>query len=220
MIIVDNALKVREQQGSPFGSAWLAPFHGAGAHEPDHSQCSGHAYGCRLQSASRASQHVYRYSGFDNIVMAGSQAQLDQAIRQGQPAVAEDPFMMCRSSEIDVIVDVTGSVEFGAHVILEAFKYGKPVVLMNAEVDATSRPDSPGICAQAQCDPFGLRGRRTRSADEPLPLGKGLGLIPRVIGNVRACKTPIATDNPAAWAERWGQTQRWLRLCRWFEDQF
>ena len=54
--------------------------------------------------------------------------------------VAEDPFTICRSPEIDVIVDVTGSVEFGAHVILEAFRHGKPVVLMNAEVDATIGP--------------------------------------------------------------------------------
>ena len=38
------------------------------------------------------------------------------------------------------LVDVTGSVEFGARVILEAFKHGKPVVLMNAEVDATIGP--------------------------------------------------------------------------------
>jgi predicted homoserine dehydrogenase-like protein len=80
------------------------------------------------------------YSGLNNIVMAGTQSQLDQAIREGTPAVAEDPFMMCRSSEIDVIVDVTGSVEFGARVILEAYKYGKPVVMMNAEVDATIGP--------------------------------------------------------------------------------
>ncbi len=39
-----------------------------------------------------------------------------------------------------MIVDVTGSVEFGAHVILEAFRHGKHVVLMNAEVDATIGP--------------------------------------------------------------------------------
>ena len=42
--------------------------------------------------------------------------------------------------DIDVLVDVTGSVEFGAHVILEAFPHGKHVVLMNAEIDATIGP--------------------------------------------------------------------------------
>jgi predicted homoserine dehydrogenase-like protein len=41
-----------------------------------------------------------------------------------------------------VICDLTGSVEFGAHVVLEAFRHGKDVVLMNAELEQSedSRP--------------------------------------------------------------------------------
>ena len=39
-----------------------------------------------------------------------------------------------------MLVDVTGSVEFGARVILEAFKHGKDVVLMNAKMDSTIGP--------------------------------------------------------------------------------
>ena len=46
----------------------------------------------------------------------------------------------CEAEQIDVLVDVTGSVEFGAQVVLEAFKHGKSVVLMNAELDATIGP--------------------------------------------------------------------------------
>ena len=37
-------------------------------------------------------------------------------------------------------MDTTGSVEFGVHVVLEAFKHGKDVVLLNAELDATIGP--------------------------------------------------------------------------------
>ena len=37
-------------------------------------------------------------------------------------------------------VDVTGSVELGARVALEAFRHGKHVSLMNAELDATIGP--------------------------------------------------------------------------------
>ena len=84
--------------------------------------------------------HVFRYAGCEDVLSASNQSALDSAIRRNAPVVAEDPFLVCRSSEIDVIVDVTGSVEFGAHVILEAFKFGKPVVLMNAEVDSTIGP--------------------------------------------------------------------------------
>ena len=151
-------------------------------------------------------KHVYQYAGCDNVVMAGTQAELDDAIRKGIPAVAEDPFLICRSDEIDVIVDVTGSVEFGAHVILDGFRHGKPVVLMNAEVDATIGPilqvyaRKHGVILSA-CD-----------GDEPgvqmnlFRWVKGLGLIPRVIGNVKGLQDPYR--NPTTqqgWAERWGQ---------------
>ncbi len=57
-----------------------------------------------------------------------------------RPVATEDAFLLSRSELVDVLVDVTGSVEFGAHVVLEAFKHGKDVVLMNAEIDATIGP--------------------------------------------------------------------------------
>ena len=62
------------------------------------------------------------------------------AIARSQPVATEDAILIARSDLIDVLVDVTGSVEFGARVALEAFKNGKDVVLMNAELDATIGP--------------------------------------------------------------------------------
>src|SRR6185436_17092071 len=80
---------------------------------------------------------IFEYSGLKETVEATTQAQLEEAIRAGKPVVTEDAFLLARSEQIDVSVDVTGSVEFGAHVVLEAFKHKKDVVLMNAELDAT-----------------------------------------------------------------------------------
>src|SRR5882757_6108463 len=207
MIIVDNALKAREEQGKPIRVGMVgAGFMGQGLTNQITHSVPGMRMAAVYNRRPERAQHVFRYSGLDNIVMAGSQAQLDQAIRQGQPAVAEDPFMMCRSSEIDVIVDVTGSVEFGAHVILEAFEYGKPVVLMNAEVDATIGPilqvyarKHNVILSACEGDEPGLQMNLYRWV-------KGLGLIPRVVGNVKGLQDPYR--NPTTqqgWAERWGQ---------------
>ena len=104
------------------------------------------------------------------------------------------------------MVDVTGSVEFGAQVILEAFQFGKPVVLMNAEVDATIGPILQ-IYAQSKASSF----PRARAMSPALQMNlfrwvKGLGLIPRVMGNVKGLQDPYR--NPTTqkgWAERWGQ---------------
>jgi predicted homoserine dehydrogenase-like protein len=207
VIIVDNALKAREQQGKPIRVGMVgAGFMGQGLTNQITHSVPGMRMAAVYNRRPERAQHVYRYSGLDDIVMAGSQSQLDEAIRRGQPVVAEDPFMICRSSEVDVIVDVTGSVEFGAHVILEAFKYGKPVVLMNAEVDATIGPilqvyarKQKVILSACEGDEPGLQMNLYRWV-------KGMGLIPRVIGNVKGLQDPYR--NPTTqqgWAERWGQ---------------
>src|SRR5258706_16317931 len=123
MIIVDNALKARQQQGKPIRVGMVgAGFMGQGLTNQITHSVPGMRMAAVYNRRPERAQHVYRYSGFDSVVMAGAQAPLDQAIRQGQPVVAEDPFIMCRSSEIDVIVDVTGSGGVGAPLILEGFQ--------------------------------------------------------------------------------------------------
>jgi predicted homoserine dehydrogenase-like protein len=207
MIIVDNALKAREHAGQPIRVGMVgAGFMGQGLTNQIVNSVPGMRMAAVYNRRPERAQHVYRYAGCESVIFAGKQSELDDAIRRGTPAVAEDPFLICRSSEIDVVVDVTGSVEFGAHVILEAFKHGKHVVLMNAEVDATIGPilqvyaRKHGVIMSA-CD-----------GDEPgvqmnlYRWVKGLGLIPRVIGNVKGLQDPYR--NPTTqqgWAERWGQ---------------
>src|SRR5205814_2258537 len=141
MIIVDNALKAREQQGKPIRVGMIgAGFMGQGLTNQITHSVPGMRMAAVYNRRPERALHVYKYSGLENPAMVASQSQFDQSVRQGLPTVAEDPFLICRSPEIDVIIDVTGSVEFGARVILEAFKHGKPVVMMNAEVDATIGP--------------------------------------------------------------------------------
>ena len=207
MIIVDNALKTREAQGKPIRVGMIgAGFMGQGLTNQIVNSVPGMRMAAVYNRRPERAHHVYTYSGCENIVVASTQSQLDNAIREGRPTVAEDPFHICRSDQIDVIVDVTGSVEFGAHIILEAFRHGKSVVLMNAEVDATIGPILQVYARQygvilSACD-----------GDEPgvqmnlVRWVKGLGLIPRVIGNVKGLQDPYR--NPTTqqgWAERWGQ---------------
>src|SRR3989454_11086253 len=80
------------------------------------------------------------YAGGAHAVVGNTQPQIEDAIRAGKPVVTEDALLLARSEQVDVLVDVTGAVEFGARVALEAFEHGKDVVLMNAEIDATIGP--------------------------------------------------------------------------------
>lgn len=207
MIIVDKALQAREEQGKPIRVGMIgAGFMGQGLTNQIVNSVPGMRMAAVYNRHPERAFQIYRYAGREEVVSASTQGALDDAIRRNVAVVAEDPFFICRSSDIDVVIDVTGSVEFGAHVILEAFRHGKPVVLMNAEVDSTIGPilriyaKKYGVILSA-CD-----------GDEPgLQMDlyrwvKGLGLTPRAVVNVKGLQDPYR--NPTTqqgWAERWGQ---------------
>jgi len=207
MIIVDNALQALAAKETPIRVAIV----GAGFMSQGLTNQIAHSVpGMRIVAISNRKINraldVFHYSGFDDVVVADRQQQLDDAISANRPTVTEDALLLARSGLIDVLVDATGSVEFGAHVVLEAFKHGKDVVLMNAEIDATIGPilqiyaKKYGVILSA-CD-----------GDEPgvqmnlYRWVKGLGLIPRVIGNIKGLQDPYR--NPTTqkdFANRWQQ---------------
>ena len=207
MIMVDRALQAREEQGKPVRVGMIgAGFMGQGLTNQIVNSVPGMRMAAVYNRHPERAFHVYRYAGVENIVAAGTQGALDEAIRRGTAVVAEDAMTICRSPEIDIVIDVTGSVEFGAHIILEAFRHGKSVVLMNAEVDATIGPilrvyakRHGAILSACDGDEPGVQMNLVRWV-------KGLGLTPRVIGNVKGLQDRYR--NPTTqkgWAERWGQ---------------
>ena len=207
MWIVDTALKSRADQNKPIRVGIIgAGFMCQGLT----NQITQSTPGMRVAAISNRrvgrAVDVFRYSGFEDVAIAGSQRELDVAVEGSKPVVTEDAMLIARSDVIDVLVDVTGSVEFGARVALEAFKHGKDVVLMNAELDATIGPilqtyaDRHGVILTAcEGDEPGIQMNLYRWV-------KGLGLTPRLLGNVKGLQDRYR--NPSTqkgFAERWGQ---------------
>jgi predicted homoserine dehydrogenase-like protein len=206
MILVDTALQQREAEGRPIRVGIVgAGFMTQGlVNQIAHSTPGMRVAAISNRHPERAVK-VFQYAGLEAAI-AETQAALDAAIRAGKPVACADAMLLTRSEHIDVIVEITGSVEFGAHVVLDAFKHGKDVVLMNAELDATIGPilqvyaKKHGVILSA-CD-----------GDEPgiqvnlYRWVRGLGLTPRVIGNVKGLQDRYR--NPTTqkgYAERWGQ---------------
>ena len=207
MILVDSALQARAGAGRPIRVGLLgAGFMSQGLANSIINDAVGMqvaaVYGRRLERAFK----VYEYAGRPDAVAAATQGQLEDAIRAGKPVVTDDARLLARSEQIDVLVDATGSVEFGARTILEAFEHRKDVVLLNAEIDSTIGPilqvyaEKHGVILSA-CD-----------GDEPgiqmnlFRWSKGLGLTPRVMGNIKGLQDPYR--NPTTqkgFAEKWGQ---------------
>jgi predicted homoserine dehydrogenase-like protein len=207
MWIVDTALKARAEQN------WLIRVGIVGAGfmcQGLTNQIVNSTPGMRVVAISNRRPEravaVFKYAGCEDIIVAQSQLTFDDAAARARPVVTEDPMLLARSPHIDVLVDVTGSVEYGAHVVLEAVKHRKDVVLMNAELDATIGP-----ILQTYADRHGVILTGCEGDEPGVQMNlyrwvKGLGLTPRLMGNVKGLQDPYR--NPTTqqgFAERWGQ---------------
>ena len=207
MWILDTALKAREEHNQPIRVGIVgAGFMGQGlANQIIHSTPGMRVIAISNRQVERA-VGVLNYAGCEDIVVAETQRQLDDAASRLQPVATGDAMLLARGAHIDVLVDVTGSVEFGAHVALEAFKYGKDVVLMNAELDATIGPILQTYADQHGVILTGCEGDEPGVQMNLYRWVKGLGLTPRLMGNVKGLQDPYR--NPTTqkgFADRWGQ---------------
>lgn len=106
----------------------------------------------------------------------------------------------------DAVVEATGSIEYGSHVVMDAIKMHQHVILMNAELDGTLGPilkkyaDREGVVyTAADGDQPGVTMNLYRFV-------KGLGLQPVMCGNIKTFHDPYKNPTTQAeWAKKTGQ---------------
>jgi len=145
--------------------------------------------GIRLAAiANRTAEHAeraFREAGITNWMRVSTAREAEATISRGLPVLTDDPSILTTCDAIDLIVEVTGSVEPAARVVLQAFDYGKPVVLVNAELDSFIGP-----ILKAKAEQAGVVVTHT-DGDEPgvamtlLRYLRSLGLRPVAAGNLK-----------------------------------
>lgn len=141
MIMVDTALARRASEGRPVRVGIV----GAGAMGRGIARQILHAVpGLRL--AAVANRHVeravqaYTDAGVNDVVTAHSAEDIEAAVAGRRPVVTTDAFALCGAPSVDILLEVTGAVDFGARVVMEAIRNRKHVVTMNAELQGTVGP--------------------------------------------------------------------------------
>lgn len=182
----DRALQRRELDGRPIRVGMV----GAGA--------SGRAIalqlgtpvpGIRLAAiANRTAAHAeraLREAGVENWFTGADVAVADRRIQAGDCLLTDDPTMLSRCPALDLIIEVTGTVDYAAEVVLDAIANGKHTVLVNVELDATVGP-----ILKARADEAGVVLTNT-DGDEPgvamtlFRYLRSLGLRPVAAGNIK-----------------------------------
>jgi predicted homoserine dehydrogenase-like protein len=206
MIIVDRLLEQRESEGRPIRVAML----GAGTMARGIARQLVRVYpGMRLVAIANRTEErarsAYVDAGVEDVVSVASEKALDDAIASGRPAVTSDPMLVVRASAVDVVVEVTGTIEYAAHAVLGAIDHGKHVVLMNAELDGTIGPilkvraDRAGVVLTA-CD-----GDQPGVEMNLYRFVRGIGLRPLVIGNIKGLQDRFRTPaTQEGYARQWG----------------
>lgn len=141
MIIVDTALKEREKNNNPIKVGLIgAGFIGKGTVLTIESSIPGMTVAAIYNRTIRAAAQAYEQAGVNKYKESRSQQEFDERVKAGKYIITDDSELLCHSENLDVIIEATGQVEFGAKVTLEAIENGTHVVSMNAEMDATIGP--------------------------------------------------------------------------------
>lgn len=207
MIIVDTALRERAENNNPVKVGMIgAGFMGRGIALQIAQSVPGMELVAianhRLESAERA----YREAGIENFSEVTDTGKLEDNIKAGKYSVTEKAELLCDAASIDVIIEVTGTIEYAANLILRAINNKKHVVLMNAEVDGTVGPilkvyaDKAGVVMTASDgDQPGVQGNLYRFV-------KSIGVKPVLCGNIKGLHDPYRNPTTQeAFAKKWGQ---------------
>jgi predicted homoserine dehydrogenase-like protein len=206
-MIVDTVLRNREAEEHPI----LVGMVGAGATGRAIAlQLATPAQGIRLAAiANRTPQNgerAFREAGFARWQRVASRGEAETAIGRGIPFLTDDPSVLTACGGIDIIVEVTGTVEHAARVVLDAFTHGKHVVLVNAELDSLVGP-----ILKIKADKAGVVLTHT-DGDEPgvamtlLRYLRSLGLRPVAAGNIKGMVDHYRNpDTQRSFAEKYDQ---------------
>jgi predicted homoserine dehydrogenase-like protein len=145
-------------------------------------------------------------AGVDDAVAADGLPDLRRSIDRGVTAVTDDFEAITKADGIDVVIDVTGAVEFGCHLALACVAQGKHLVLMNAEVDATVGAELGRLADAAGVVFTGCDGDQPGVQMNLVRFVRTIGVTPLVSGNIKGLHDPYR--NPTTqegFARRWGQ---------------
>jgi predicted homoserine dehydrogenase-like protein len=210
MLIVDAALAKRAAAGRPlqvalFGAGFMA--------KGIVNQVIRYTPGMRIAAVCNrtpsAAIETYLKAGVpaEEIRECTTAAEIDDAMRAGKFCVTQDPEAITAAAGIEVVIESTGHVEYGARVVLAAIAARKPIVSMNVELDATIgsilklKADQAGVILSG-CD-----GDQPGVQMNLLRYVRTLGLKPLLCGNIKGLQDRYRNPTTqASFAKQWGQT--------------
>lgn len=208
MILVDQALREREAQGRPIRVGMVgAGFMARGIARQLRFALPGMRLVAIANRTPAKAHDALRKAGHTDVREVEDPDALDRAVADGATAVTRDPLVLCAAASVDLLIEATGAIEYGAHVLTAAIANGKDVVSLNVELDATIGPILQHRAQAAGVIVTGADGDQPGVQRNLVRFVRSLGLTPLVCGNVKGLQDHTRTPTTqAGYAAQWGQT--------------
>jgi predicted homoserine dehydrogenase-like protein len=208
MIIIDNKLKKRELNKNPIKVGVI----GAGEMAKGLiNQITRHTPGMVVAATFNRSlirpKEIYKIAGISHYEIVATISEFQKAIDANTPVITQNIDLLIKGEGLDILVDMTGSIEFSAKLTIDAINNKRDILSFNAELDGTLGPilkykaDKAGVkYSVAEGDQPGVTLNLYRFV-------KGLGFEPLVCGNIKGMldeyRNPSTQKN---FAEQWGMS--------------
>jgi predicted homoserine dehydrogenase-like protein len=208
MIITDQKLIEREKENDPIKVGVV----GAGEMAKGLiNQITKHTPGMTVVATFNRTvervKEVYKIAGIENYQVVENASQFENACAKHIPIITQDIELLIKSDSVDIIVDMTGSIEFSAKLTVDAIENKKDVLSFNAELDATLGP-----ILKHKADKSGVK-YSVSEGDQPgvtinlYRFVKSMGFEPLLCGNVKGMldryRNPSTQEN---FAKHWGMS--------------
>lgn len=207
VILVDKTLAKRQQENNPIRVAMIgAGFMGRGVALQILNSVPGMDLVAISNRTIEGAHRAYAEAGNDNVQVVKEPGRLEDAIDQKKYAVTDDALVLCRAAGIDAVLEVTGVVEFGARVAMEAIENRKHFITMNAELDGTVGPILKTYADKAGVVFSGADGDQPGVIMNLYRFVKSIGVKPVLCGNIKGLHDPYRNPTTQeAFARKWGQ---------------
>lgn len=208
MILVDSALNKREKENNPIKVGLIgAGEMSKGMMNQIVNYTPGMVVAATYNRTVEKAQSAYEYVGMKEYKIANTTSDLEDAISGGIPAITNNIDALCEAEGLDIIVEVTGTIEFAANAMLKAMEHGKHILSFNAEIDATLGP-----ILKKKADEAGVM-YSVGDGDQPgvtlnlYRFVKSMGFEPLLCGNIKGLQDHYRTpETQKSFAAQWDMT--------------
>jgi predicted homoserine dehydrogenase-like protein len=206
MVLIDNALQARERNGNPikvgvFGAGEMAK----GIINQITRYTPGMEVAAVYNRTPDKAWKAYATAGIDEVREVSTVAALQDSIAAGGYAITSDPYLLCEAEGLDIVLEVTGTIDFAARVILKAIEHGKHVLSFNAEIDATLGPILKHYADQAGVIYSVSDGDQPGVTMNLYRYVQGMGFRPLLCGNIKGLQDRYRNPTTQqSFAKQWG----------------